>query len=172
MSFLGERDMANAALAYDGPAPAPAFPPVAERIRVARQALGVSLDAFARHCGLEPAQQYSLELHDYEVFQAVELANVTAYAAALGLPLFTLLFGEQPLREIPDVAYLDVAQAIERYASASGVTVETVSTQVGWDLQSVVDDPARVASFTIQGLFDVCRLVGLDWLGVLIALDR
>jgi len=40
MSFLAERDMAQAALAYEGGDHGPAFPPVAARIRAARQALG------------------------------------------------------------------------------------------------------------------------------------
>jgi hypothetical protein len=171
MSFLVERDLAKVALAYDGPKPGPAFPPVAARIRDARQGLGLPLDELAQRVGLTSTQVFDLEAYNSQAYEVMGLIELQAFGAALGMPVMTLLFGEQPLRVIPSVRFLDVARAIESRVSTRGDTIEALSESVGWKLQPVVDDPGALASFTVRGLFDLCGAVGLDWLGVLVAMD-
>ena len=167
MSFLAERDMAQAALAYEGGDHGPAFPPVAARIRAARQALGLSLEEFAQAHGVEATRQFDLELNDSAVFELVSLVALPGFAEALGLPVFTLLFGEQPLRAIRPVTYLDVVDAIEQRAGEQGVAA--LSDAVGWDLQPVLGDPSSLGALSLKGLFGLCRAIELDWLGVLVA---
>ena len=172
MSFLVERDMAQVALEYDGPKPGPAFPPVAARIRGARQRLGLPLDELAQRVGLTSTQAFDLEAYDSRAFEAMGLIELQAFAAALSMPVMTLLFGEQPLRHIPPVKFLDVARAIKSRADTRGSTIDALSESVGWDLHRVVDDPRALAGLTVRGLFNVCRGLGLDWLGVLVAMDE
>jgi transcriptional regulator with XRE-family HTH domain len=167
MSFLAERDMAQAALAFQGTDHRPAFPPVAERIRDARQALGLSLEEFAQSHGSQPAQQYELELHDSALFEVIGLAALPGFAEALGLPVFTLLFGEQPMRAIRHVTYPEVVEAVERQTGEKGAVA--LSETVGCDLQPVLDDPCRLGGLSLKELFDLCRAIGVDWLGVLAA---
>ena len=167
MSFLAERDMAQAALAYEGTEHGPAFPPVAARMRAARQALGLSLEDFAKAHDVVAGRQFDFELDDSAIFCAVRIAALSDFADSLGLPVFTLLFGEQPKRAIRPVTYIDVVNAIERKAGEPGV--DALSEVVGWDLQPVVEDPSRLGALSLKGLFDLCRALGLDWLGVLAA---
>lgn len=171
MSFLVERDLAKAALAYEGPPPLPAFPPVAARVRAARQALGLSVDELAARVGLPTSRYVEFELRDSEVFASIDLAALPGFADALGLPVFTLLFGERPLRSIRVITYPDVAHAIERLVNERRATIEALSGTVGRDIHPVVEDPGRLDGFNVKGLFDLCQAVGLDWVGVLAAMD-
>ena len=172
MSFLAERDMARRALEYRGPKPYPELPPVASRIRAARERLGVSMLEFASRWSAEPWAYRDLEFADHELFTTVDLGDLPRLASALELPLMVLLFGEAPMRPLSSVSYNDVARAIGRRLSDDGLTIEQLSEIAGWELQPIVDESGTLATFNLQGVFDVCQTVGLDWVGLVDAVER
>ena len=84
MGFAAERAMAEQALSnYERDEPAePVFPPAAERIRRARQALGLTQEDVARRWGEQTSMYWDLELFDDEAFTA-NLALVRRVFSAL-----------------------------------------------------------------------------------------
>ena len=172
MSFLAERDMARRALEYRGPGPRPAFPPVASRIRAARERLGIGLEDFASRWSPQPSAYWDLELADHELFETVALRDLPRLARSLELPLMTIVFGEEPMRALAPVSYRDVARAIDTRLADAGVTVEQLSETAGRQLQPILDDPDVLGTFNVQAAFDICQSVGLDWVGLLDAVAR
>ena len=167
MSFLAERDMARRALEYRGPGPAPDFPPVASRIRAARERLGVSVQDFAARWSEEPSTYWDLELTDDALFRTVALGEIPRLASALELPVMVLLFGEVPMRAVAQVSYRDVAGAIDRQLSHDGLTVEQLSAAVGWELQPILDEPDVLSGLNLSAVLNICQAVRLDWVGLL-----
>ena len=166
MSFEAERIQVEGALASEESSSAE-FPETASRIRAARKRLGVSESTLASRWGVEPSMYWDLELHNDEIFTCVDLAALSGLAEALEIPLMTLLFGEEPPAPIAKVSYEDVSNAIARRMAQEGLTVEQLSELVGWDLQSILDSPEVLGTFNIAGARDVCRAVGMDWVGLL-----
>jgi transcriptional regulator with XRE-family HTH domain len=155
MTFVDERELAERALAglrRDSRLP---FPPVAQRIRAARQHLGISQIEVARRWGVEPTLYWGLELRDEELFTCVDVGKLAALAAALELPLMVLLFGEEPSTRPAELEYSDVAERIKWRLSKEGITVHALSESVGWELERVLQDPATLAAFNIVGVWSV-----------------
>jgi transcriptional regulator with XRE-family HTH domain len=165
MSFATERLQVEEALACD--TTSAEFPAAATRIREARARLGISENALASKWGVEPSMYWDLELHNSEVFTCVDLAALPGLSKALEIPLMTILFGEEPDIPIPKVSYRDVSGAIARRIAQEMLTVDQLSEKVGWSLQSVVDRPEALGSYNIPGARDICRAVGIDWVGLL-----
>jgi transcriptional regulator with XRE-family HTH domain len=98
MSFAAERAMAEQALSnYERDEPAePVFPPAAERIRRARQALGLTQEDVARRWGEQTSMYWDLELFDAEAFTVISVRQLERLASVLGTSANALLFGEEP----------------------------------------------------------------------------
>jgi transcriptional regulator with XRE-family HTH domain len=167
MTFAQERDLAERALADSSTRVSTPFPPTAKRIRAARERLGISQNELAQRWGEVTSMYWDLELRDDELFTCVNFGRLPALAAALGIPLMVLLFGQEPPEPPTRVTYGDVAERIRTRLSLERVTVDALSDVVGWELQPILDDPAVLATFNIAGVYDVCRAVGVDWVGLL-----
>jgi hypothetical protein len=79
-----------------------------------------------------------------------------------------LLFGADPPAGVtPRVTFAEVADRIQSSLAATGSTVEAWGDMAGWDVKPLLQDPAALASFNVQGVHDVCKALGVDWVGVL-----
>ena len=169
MSFLAERDMAAHALAFQGPGIRPDFPPVAARIRAAREAMHLSVEDAARLCGIDASAYMDLELSDAAVFGDLPLGRLQHVASALGLGVMRLLFGEEPMRDIPPVTYPYVARLIQAKVAEDPAALDRLSRAARCDVQLVPADPDALAALTIRGAFGLCGELGLDWVGLVVA---
>jgi hypothetical protein len=166
VTFADERTLAERALADLRTNSMCAFPPVAERIRAAREHLGITEAEVARRWGQQPSLYWDLELRDDELFTCVAFGTLAPLAEALELPLLVLLFGEEPPSRPAEVEYSQVAERLRHRLSSEGLTVDALSELVGWELRGVLDDPASLATFNVVGVYDVRTAAGVDWVGL------
>jgi len=169
VGFAAERAMAEQALSdYErDDTVEPVFPPVAQRIRRAREGLALTQDDVARQWGEQTSMYWDLELFDAEAFTVISVRQLQRLASVLGTPVNALLFGEDPASPEPDVTYADVIAGLQMRLSGDDVDVEQLGNSVGWDLGNVFADPGTLGDMPIDGLRSVCRAVSVDWVTVL-----
>jgi transcriptional regulator with XRE-family HTH domain len=146
------------------------WPAAAERIKAARQRAGLTEAQVAERAGLTSASEYrDLELSDDEAFTCISVGDLHALAHALGTTGSRLLFGDEfpPPREGHDFA--TIAHRLADRLTAESVTGEALGDTVGWDLHKVLDDAAALAAFNLVGVRDICKAVGVDWVGAFLA---
>ena len=166
---MNERDLADTALASlnsDHPSDA-RWPPVAQRVRAARERLGISQSELAARLGLRPSEYWDIEFHDDEAFTAFTLSDLEALSNILHVPLHELLFGAKTDPRQPRVSYEDVAARLWALVSREKLTIDELSERAGWELAPLLDDPTALGQFNVSGLRDVCELAGVDWFLVL-----
>jgi hypothetical protein len=165
---LAERAMA--ALHSPEPGRAISWPAVAERIRTARQYAGLTEEQVANRAHLtSPSNYWDLELQDDEAFTCISIAGLHAVASVLGTTGSRLLFGEDLPPAGGGQEFATIAKRLKDRIAAQGLTVEALGDEIGWDLQGVLHDPFALAGFNLVGLRDVCKLVGVDWVGAFLA---
>ena len=172
MGFAQEREMAERALdtldCENEHERAP-FPPAADRILGARQRLGLTQNEVAARWGLPPSLYWDLELYDVEAFTVPSIGELTRLAVALETPLAVLLFGEEAPVGLETPSVSEVVELVRGRLERAGDTVETLGQAVGWDLEPILARPEALADYCVVGLRDICKAVGVDWVGVLLA---
>lgn len=78
-----------------------------------------------------------------------------------------LLFGTGPEGPIASVSYADVVLRVREEAERRQIGLDAFGDEVGWALEPLANDPNAVGGLNLVGFYEVCRAVGLDWLGVL-----
>jgi transcriptional regulator with XRE-family HTH domain len=141
-----------------------------DRLRGARERLGLTPEEVASKVGLSAAWYYDLEAYPDEMFSTLSLAHLQALGRALGLDPKRILFGDTAS---PDASqgFRDVVDALERRMKLEGLDAETLGERLGWDIRDVLTDPEELWNFNVTGLRDVCLGAGVDWLAVLTHLD-
>ena len=160
-----DRAIAESALRSDDPEVA--WPPVAARIRMARERLGISQAEIAAHLGMGPSEYWDIEFHDDEAFLTFSVSELGRLALMLGVPLCELLFGSDELQERPGISFVEVADHLKDFMIRESLSIDELSERAGWELGPVLADAASLSSFNLMGLFEVCELVGIDWVAVL-----
>ncbi|HZI89103.1 MAG TPA: hypothetical protein VFD83_01470 [Candidatus Polarisedimenticolia bacterium] len=172
MGFVEEREMAEAALeASDLEGTEKPYPPVARRIREAREALGLSYEELADRWGQPTSMTWDPERFDHEAFDVLSVEELSKLAAVLQTPLLSLLFGEEPVPPLRPTGFDEIAEGLRARMRTDAISVEDLAERVGWELQSFLDDPSTLGQLPIFGLRWVCREVGADWVSVLESLQ-
>ena len=173
MTFANDYAAAEAAMAYRGPGERPPYPPVADRIRSRREELGLGEPELERR--VEDQGQHlcqDLEWFDREAFECASIGDLLALAGALKTSVSALLFGEEPPAALAEVTCSRVADALRERLSGSGLSVEDFSTQVGWNVEPVLNEPRALLVYNLDGLRDICIAVDVDWLAVVAHVER
>jgi hypothetical protein len=173
MSFADERATAEAAMAHRGPGEGPPYPPVADRIRIGREQLGLGeqeLERLVDGQGQHLCQD--LEWFDREAFECASIGDLLALARALETSVSVLLFGDEPPAALAEVTCSRIADALRERQSRSGLSLEDFSTQVGWNVEPVLNKPLALLAYNLEGLRDICVAVGVDWLAVVMHVER
>jgi transcriptional regulator with XRE-family HTH domain len=169
VAFAAERAMAEQGLSnYERDETAePVFPPAAQRIRRAREALGLTQDDVASRWGDQTSMYWDLELFDAEAFTVISVRQLQRLASVLGASVNALLFGEEPAGSESGVTYADVVARLHARMTDDAVGVEELGNSVGWDLQALFADPGTLGDMPVDGLRSVCRAATVDWVTVL-----
>ena len=167
MGFAEERQMAELAFDYDGTGQAADYPPVSNRIRAARERLGLSDDEVVRRWGVEPSFYWDLEIANDEIFTCIDIAKLPDLARVLETPLPVLLFGSESPVPLLRTSAAVLARRVTELIESEGISANELSDKVGWELGPLLADPETLGTFNIAGLRDVCKAVGVDWLGVI-----
>lgn len=166
MTFTDERLMAERAMAAKGGEASP-YPPTADRFREALAKVGVHVSELGRRCGVGSTEYQDVEIDDSEVFNCIDVDHLPIMASVLQTSVSRLLFGAEPEHAPEPIGYADVIARVREEAERRQIGLAQLGNLVGWDLEVNSADPASVGRLNLVGLYDICSVVGLDWLGVL-----
>jgi len=134
-----------------------------ERIREARERLGLSPHAVAQGAGLNYDWYFDVEHDDGEVTSNLSLDSLIAIAAALWLTPLGILEGPDFPQPAERVSLAELAELAMRRMEETELPLEAFSERVGWEMAPVFADPESIRGYTVDALRDICREVGVDW---------
>lgn len=139
----------------------------AEKIRRKRLAAGKSEEEMADLIGINLPSYFDLESYDDEVVDCLSLSELSEMCRALNTTPADLLSGELKGSDKPyHLSFPEFIERIESHIASLGMTVSELEDKVGWELESLLNDPEGVWERNVQFLKDVCVEVGVDWLRV------
>ena len=142
-------------------------PPVADRIRLARTALGIEPGVAAARLGLNFESYADLELFDDEVFTTLSLTEVLKLAEMLHLSAVELLTTDDHARTAA-VSMSSLMKTVQARIQEDGTTVESFGDRIGWDIASALAEPSSAwQDWNVDCLIDVCTAVGVEWPAIL-----
>jgi hypothetical protein len=115
---------------------------------------------------------YDLEWHDDEAFTVVSLKDLEALGRVLGMSPKLFLLGPEAEGLEQTVTFSEITTRLAERISKEALTVEQLSDLIGWDIKEVLRDPDALWAFTVEGLYDICNAVGLDWVAAIPSLNR
>jgi transcriptional regulator with XRE-family HTH domain len=137
----------------------------AARLRYYRLRAGKSAQDIARQLGINDAWYHDLEERDDElastltVFQAVELASL------IGVRLCDLAADTPSPSERLDL--MDLPSRIEEHLTRTGVSIEQLEQELGWELQEFLKSPLQIAAESpLEFLQAIAERLGIDWLSL------
>ena len=139
----------------------------ADKIRQKRLAVGKSEGEMAELIGINLPSYFDLESYDDEVVDCLSLSELSKMYRALNMT-HADLFSEE-VRGSGNADHLSFAEFIEKVKShieAHGMTVPEFEDKVGWELESLLNDPEEIWERNVQFLKEVCVEVGVNWLWV------
>lgn len=143
------------------------WPSVADRIRQARSQSGLTRTEIARRLDMSVNAYYDLELHNDEAFTEVSLRELVALGRILGVHQRVLLLGREGEGIKQTVAFDDVTARLAKKVLESGLTAEQLGDLIGWDTKTLLLDPTSLWDFSVEALYDICKVVELDWVAAL-----
>jgi transcriptional regulator with XRE-family HTH domain len=169
VGFAEERAAAEEALAsYEGDDPAETvFPPAAQRIRRAREALTLTQDDVATRWGEQVSMYWDLEFHDDEAFTVISMRQLQRLASVLETTVNVLLFGEEPTSALPTVQHRDVVAGLDVCMAEDAVSIDQLGDHIGWDIRPLLTDSGALGDLPVAGLWSVCRAANVDWVAVM-----
>jgi hypothetical protein len=84
--------------------------------------------------------------------------------------LLAVDFGTRPLE--PRIPPAEIAGLIQSRLRARGIPLEELEDEIGWELDGVLADPARLFEFNPDALRDICQALGVDWLRAVPAVEQ
>lgn len=142
-----------------------------KRLEALREAAGLELDEMARRLDMNFPSYRDLEMHDDEIMHCADIGQVLQLCRILAIDP-RQLFAKDPEQPIEPVTWAAVTRLARHYMSEREMALEEFSGLVGWKadyLQIIFNDPAQVQTWYLDGLNDLCTLVGVEWLAVLMA---
>lgn len=144
-----------------------AWPPVSRRIAGARLGKGLTEAEAAARLDMTFAAYWDLEKFDDEAFCVVSLAELRALGEMLDVEPRVILLGAGTTAMAPPVSYADIASRLAERVARNGCSAEELGQQIGWDIAEVLADPEALWDFSVEGLYDICQTLELDWVAAL-----
>lgn len=170
--FGTARAQAEVALAGLRSESAPSFPTTSGFIRAARARLGLREQEVVELVGPNAHVCPDLELRDDEAFTCAAIHDLVALSKALSTSVCELLLGAAAPDSLEPVACDEVAGRLRQRIEASSTSAAALGEAIGWDIEPVLQKPVALAGYNVVGLRDICSAAGLDWLGVVVHLER
>ena len=143
------------------------FPPVGDRIQQARLQAGFSADEIACRIGLTSDSYRDLESYNFEAFTNLSIKELTELCGILGVQPRVLLLGPEGEGSKQTVTFKNVAAQIAKKISETGWTTDRLAELVGWDVTPIIADPMSLSGYTVEALYDICKVVGCDWVAAI-----
>jgi transcriptional regulator with XRE-family HTH domain len=140
-----------------------------ERLKEYRERLALDPHELARAIGISSAAYFDLEGFD-DLENAISLGRIAALARLLGVKASALFSNEEPSQVIaPDT----LASHLKTFMTLQKITVSEAGDEMGWALETFVDDPNWVIlEWNVTCLRDVCRVLDCNWLAALNGIEQ
>jgi transcriptional regulator with XRE-family HTH domain len=143
------------------------WPPVASRIHGARLRTGLNEAEVARRLGLTVSSYCDLEGYDDEAFEVISLRDLEALGRVLRVQPRVLLLGSEAEGIMQSITEGEITERLREKVLESGQGVEEFGDAIGWDIKELLADPKTLWSFNVEGLYDLCKPIGVDWVTAL-----
>ena len=143
------------------------WPSVAQRIAEARLRRGVTDAQVARRLNMTIHSYWDLEHHNDEAFTVASLEKLTALGQILGVEPRSLLLGSEAKDVIQTVTFGDISARLAERIAQEATTVEQFGDTIGWDVRPIVTDSQALWGYDVEGLYNICKALGLDWVAAL-----
>ena len=135
----------------------------ANRLKRAREALGLGQHAVAKLIGIGVPWYFDLEAYENELSATLSLATLCHLAQVVRTDPLVLLIGERANSVERTIQFSDLVQGLTERMKAAGLDVEGFGDRVGWDLTKILRDPQELWEFKTEWFVDVARAVGVEW---------
>ena len=143
------------------------WPPVASRIHEARLRVGLSDTEVAHRLGLTVDSYCDLERYDDEAFSVISLRDLDALGRILGVQTRVLLLGSEAEGLKQSITAEEITARLAEKMLESGQSIELFGDAIGWDIRELLDDPKTLWNFDVEGLYDLCNAIGVNWVRAL-----
>lgn len=143
------------------------WPPTATRIREARAKRELDEAVVADRLEMSVESYFDLETYDDEAFTVAALSDLVALGRIFDVEPRVLLLGMEAEGVERSITFTDIAEGLRRRLTASGVTAEALSDEIGYDIEPVLASPDALWEFNVDGLYCVCTALALDWVAAL-----
>jgi transcriptional regulator with XRE-family HTH domain len=137
-----------------------------DRLRSARERCGKTPAEMAAAMGMNLPSYYDLEGCD-DLYTSVSLQDIFQMCRLLGISP-SYLFTRQETSPDDAIRPADLVVAIQRYCTEHQISVADFENEVGWELQSFLQDPQVGWEWNIDCIRDISKQLGLDWNQVLL----
>ena len=138
----------------------------AAKLKLAREARGLTRDQLASEAGISPAAALDLEAYDAELTAATSVRDVIRLFQVLGLDPREF-FGDVslPAEELSrqPIGFPQLVDALRARQREQGLGLEQFERAIGWALGPALRDPEAVADLTLDGLSDLTDAAGVSW---------
>jgi transcriptional regulator with XRE-family HTH domain len=145
----------------------PEWPAAAGRLRAARTGAGLSNSALASRLGMTVESYDDLERRDDDIFTVPSLRDIVLLAHLVGIVPRVLLLGAEAAASHDPLSFADLTSLLAQRMDASGETMEELIHEIGWDVRELIHDPQELWSYSVEGLYEVCKAVRADWVAAL-----
>ncbi len=143
------------------------WPAVAGRLRAAREGAGLSNSALASRLGMTVESYDDLERRDDDIFTVPSLRDIALLAQLVGTIPRLMLLGPEAAATNEPLSFEDVIALLAQRMDTSGETMEELIHEIGWDVRELIHDPQELWSYSVEGLYEVCKAVRADWVAAL-----
>ena len=131
-----------------------------EFIRERRLALNYKADEVANHIGLNLSSYFDLEQVDVELQTALSLAEIARLEALLAFNIRSVL---SEWNKPAEISLGELAEAIQAHLQKSNRTVTDFENAAGWEIRSILTNPAEALEWNLDCLRDVCAALNIPW---------
>ena len=143
------------------------WPSTAARIRAARVKRGLDEGVVADQLEMSVESYFDLESYDDEAFMVAALRDLVALGRILNVEPRVLLLGSEVEGARRSVTFEEIAEGLRRRLATSGVAADTLSEEIGYDIEPVLASPDALWDYNVDGLYCVCNALALDWVAAL-----
>lgn len=139
----------------------------AQRLKRARESIGLDQHAAARLIGIDSPWYYDLEEYEDEIVSTLSLEKLCHLAHVLSTDPLVLLVGDRAKTIDRTLQFEEIVQRLADEMSLAGLDVKACSERVGWNLTKILADPQELWNLNTGGFVDVTKAAGVEWTSAL-----
>lgn len=140
----------------------------AERLRVAREKSGKSMEEIAALLGMTFESYRDLEDYEDEIMKCISIQELILLCKALKIKPREFFSSESHHQSEP-IDFSDLLDNLREYLCIHHMTVSQFENEAGWEIEPLLKNPAELFGerYNVEALKDICDAIGVDWVRAL-----